>query len=203
MNQHSEVGRRVSLNKLYRAYAEDISFQHMLRRASGVVPGIGPTFAPLMFVGEAPGATEDKKRKPFVGASGKFLDEMLDSVELHREDVFITNTVKIRPTDDGGFNRTPSEQEVRCSVPYLRKEHSILGRPPIVTLGRPALTAAMDMDRSLLKFPIRPKHGVWTWLGEYLVLPLYHPAYGIYQRRNQPMMIEQFRAVLSPPKGPL
>lgn len=203
MNLHSEVGRRVALNRLYRKYGEDVAFQHMLGRASGVVPGNGPTFAPLMFVGEAPGANEDKKRIPFIGASGQFLNEMLESVGLHREDVFVTNTVKIRPTDEGRRNRTPSEQEIRCSIPYLREEHSLLGRPPLVVLGRPALKAAMMLDRSLLSMPLKPPHGQWAWIGEYLVLPLYHPAYGLYQHKNKPIMFEQFKAVLKPPKGPL
>lgn len=79
------------------------------------VPGEGDPEADIMFVGEAPGAQEDREGRPFVGASGKFLGEMLESIGLTREQVFITNIVKFRPPD----NRDPSKEEIKACLPYL------------------------------------------------------------------------------------
>lgn len=204
VNLGSEVGRRIALNKLNRAYGQDSNFAHMLERAQGVVPGDGPVAPPLMFVGEAPGRAEDKQRKPFVGASGKFLNELLESVGLKRESVYITNAVKIRPVNERGGNRPPTDEELHASIPYLRREHSLLDRPPIVMLGKHAKHAAVRLDRRALQLPtLGGSIGEWFWMGEYPMLPLYHPAYGIYQQANRPMMFEQFKAVLHPPKEPL
>lgn len=204
VNLGSDTGRRLALNKLAYAYGQDPNFVHMLEKASGVVPGEGPTAPPLMFVGEAPGRTEDKQRKPFVGASGRFLNELLESVGMAREMVWITNAVKIRPVNERGGNRPPTEQELAMSVPYIRKEHSILGRPPIVMLGKHARAATERLDRRALALPkLGVNMGEWFWMGEYPMLPLYHPAFGLYQNANKPMMFEQFKAVLHPPRSPL
>lgn len=189
----SEAGRRVLLRRLYAQYASDRAFATVRAEAGGVmVPGDGPVRPRLMFIGEAPGAREAKLRRPFVGASGQLLDEMLGSVGLSREDVFVTNVVKYRPK----ANRDPNDAEVHAAYPYLKAEHRILGRPPMVVLGRHARNA---LTGELAGHPI----GEWIWMQGpvhgYPLLPLHHPAYGIYQRANRPMMFEQFRAVLEPP----
>jgi DNA polymerase len=151
-----------------------------------------------MFVGEAPGRTEAKLRRPFAGASGKMLDELLVSVGILRTDIFITNAVKYRPTDERGNNRPPNPAELLASIPYLRREHGLLGRPPIVMLGK---HARQTVEHGY-QLPEGLVIGQWFWMkadGGFPVLPLYHPAYGIYQRSNRPIMFEQFRAVLTPP----
>jgi uracil-DNA glycosylase family 4 len=144
-----------------------------------------------MFIGEAPGAREAKLRKPFVGLSGEFLNEMLASVGIERSEVFITNVVKYRPLS----NRDPEDAEVWAGIPYLRMEHRILGRPPMVFLGRHARNT---LTGQLKGHPV----GKWFWAemdGGFPVLPLHHPAYGIYQKSNRPMMMQQFQAVLRVP----
>ncbi len=194
----TEAGRRVKLRRCYAEYRKDPAFARVRAEAENtLVPGDGPIRPRLMFIGEAPGRLEAQQRKPFVGASGRLLNEMLESVGLKREDVFITNVVKFRPKD----NRDPTHEEVAASIPWLRREHRVLGLPPIVVLGKHA--------RRTVEWDHRLKHGLiigqWSWMkwdGGFPVLPLYHPAYGIYQRANRPMMFEQFKAVLTPPKSP-
>lgn len=188
----SEAGRRILMRRLYMKYAEDRAFMRVRSEADGVmVPGDGPIRPRLMFVGEAPGAREAKLRRPFVGASGELLGDMLKSVFIARSEVFVTNVVKYRPLG----NRDPSEEEVYAGLPYLRREHRILGRPPMVLLGKHAKNT---LGGALNGWPV----GKWFWMeadGGFPVLPLHHPAYGIYQRSHRPMMFQQFRAVLEPP----
>jgi len=187
----SEAGRRLLLRRLYAKYETDTAFARVRSESGGVlVPGDGPMTPRLMFIGEAPGAREAKLRKPFVGASGNFLNEMLASVGIDRSEVFITNVVKYRPRD----NRDPENHEVYAGIPYLRKEHALLGSPPMVVLGRHAKNT---LGGEMAGWPI----GKWFWFGRTPVLPLHHPAYGLYQSRNRPMMFEQFKAVLEVPVG--
>lgn len=188
----SQAGRRTLLRRLYRRYEQDPAFARVRAEAGGVlVPGDGPINPRLAFVGESPGAREHKLRKPFVGASGKFLGEMLASVGLTRENVFITNVVKYRPRN----NRDPETAEVHAGIPYLRQELRLLGHPPLVMLGKHARDT---LEGELDGWPL----GKWMWVswdGGFPVLPLHHPAYGLYQRANRPKMFEQFQAVVSPP----
>lgn len=198
MNRASEAGRRVLLHRLYRRYAEDTAFSVLRQGANPLVPGTGSLFPRLFFIGEAPGRLEQKQRTPFVGASGNLLNEMLESVGIAREEVWITNTVKYRPTE-GKSNRSPTDTEVHASLPYLRAEHRLLGLPPLVALGKHAKRVA-ERD---YKLPHGLVIGKWFWMNDgYPILPLYHPAYGIYQRANRPIMFEQFKAVLAPPAHP-
>ena len=191
----SEAGLRVQLRRLYADYARDRRLTKVRAEAGDVlVPGDGPVRPRLFFVGEAPGAHEAAQRRPFVGASGALLNEMLVSVGIERSEVFITNVVKYRPKD----NRDPDDSEIIAGMRYLRQEHRILGCPPMVVLGKHARKSA--------EWGYRLPHGLvigeWSWMGGdggFPVLPLYHPAYGIYQRSNRPVMFEQFKAVLNPP----
>jgi len=206
----TEVGRRTLLNRLYAEYADDPAFAHMLPHTNGVVPGDGPTRPRLVFVGEAPGSHEDKQRKPFVGASGRFLDKLLASVKLSREEIFITNTVKIRPVvlrgKVGSGNRPPTEEEKLASIPYLRREMRLLGYPPIVVLGKHAKGAMARLPErgyDLGDPALAMKLGEWNTVLGVPMLPLHHPAYGIYQQANQPMMFDMFKKVLEAPGGRL
>jgi len=197
------VGRRTMLRRLYATYAEDDAFAVLRAGARAVVHGDGSTAPRLMFVGEAPGRHEDKAGKPFIGASGRFLDEMLCSVNLNREEVFITNAVKYRPVAPGtNRNRPPTDREVFASIWYLRKEHAILGSPPMVLLGKHARHAAARLDQRSLRLgapELHMKLGEWTTTLGVPMLPLYHPAYAIYQQANRPLLLDMFKAVLTPP----
>lgn len=205
VNLASETGRRVALNRLYAAYGADPAFTHPLTHARRVVKGEGPTFPRLVFIGEAPGANEDRQGKPFIGASGRLLNEMLASVGIRRDEVFITNTVKIRPTNSNGGNRPPTDEEKAASIPYLRKELRILGYPPLVVLGKHAQGAMAHVSPAGTRLgdqSLGMKIGEWTTALGMPMLPLHHPAYGLYQRANRPMMFEMFKAVLTPPEMP-
>ncbi len=100
--------------------------------ATSFVPGEGNPDAQILFVGEAPGLNEDKQGRPFVGAAGKFLDEMLKSIGLERSDVFITNIVKQRPPE----NSDPTPEEIAAHWPLLQKQIEIINPKIIVMLGR-------------------------------------------------------------------
>lgn len=187
---------RVALNRLYADYADEPRLAHMRAAGSHVVPGTGAIRPRYLFIGEAPGRNEERLRIPFIGASGRFLDEMLRSVNILRTDIFITNYVKYRPVDENKRNRAPTEAEGLASIPYLRREWRILGRPPVVLLGKHARNAAAKLPERMYLPTAKATVGEWFWLGEMACLPLHHPAFGLYQQKNRPMMFEQFRAVL-------
>ena len=193
VNDRSAPGRRILLGRLNARMAEEPAWAGIRATGANFVPGDGPTFPRLMFVGEAPGKQEDKARRPFVGASGRLLTEMLESVGLRREDVYITNVVKYRPDK---FNRDPTDEERHAGLGWLRKEHRIIGRPPIVLLGKHARNYLTGV---LAGHPV----GKWLWMqwdGGYPVLPLHHPARALYQASMRPLLFDQFKAVLAPPQ---
>ena len=133
------------------------------------VPGSGSANARILIIGEGPGFNEDQQGLPFIGRSGKLLDELLAAVPIVRDDVFITNVVKCRPPD----NRDPLPDEVIACRPYLKRQMELLDPRVIVTLGR----------HSLLRFypegKISKDHGkILRWEGR-ILFPLYHPAAGL------------------------
>lgn len=133
------------------------------------VPGSGSANAGILIIGEGPGFNEDQQGLPFVGRSGKLLDELLAAVPLAREDVFITNVVKCRPPD----NRDPLPHEVIACRPYLERQIELLDPRVLVTLGRHSLL------RFYPKGKISKDHGkILEWEGRVL-FPLYHPAAGL------------------------
>ena len=153
-----------------------------------LVLGEGWEDAPvLMLVGEAPGETEVLKRRPFVGKAGKNLDEFLTLARLNREDIFVTNTVKIRPTEKGPTgrtrNRAPNKEELSLFVPWLMKEIQAVRPKALVTLGNVPLKALTDG-----KTTVGDCHG--QWLDSRAGVPLfalYHPASIIYRRALAPV----------------
>ena len=147
------------------------------------VPGEGPTHAEIMFIGEGPGANEDKQGRPFVGASGKFLDELLAQAGVTRADVFITNVVKCRPPG----NRDPQPIEVEtCTSNYLDNQIKIVNPSIIVTLGRHSL------NKFLPGAKITEIHGQMQKVGKYFVIPMFHPAAALHQERFKPLLLEDF-----------
>jgi uracil-DNA glycosylase family 4 len=147
------------------------------------VPGEGPTHAEIMFIGEAPGASEDKQGRPFVGASGRLLNELLAQAGVTREDVWIANVVKCRPPG----NRDPKPIEVEtCTTNYLDNQIKIVNPSIIVTLGRHSL------NKFLPGAKITEIHGQMQKVGKYFVIPMFHPAAALHQERFKPMLLEDF-----------
>ncbi|MBR2593753.1 MAG: uracil-DNA glycosylase [Firmicutes bacterium] len=138
--------------------------------------------AKILLLGEAPGAKEVETGRPFAGSAGKNLDEFLSILGLRREDIYITNTVKIRPCrvnekTGRAVNRPPTKAEISAFSEVLRKEISAVSPEIIVTLGNTALQAVSGDDRK-----IGDCHGQVFRNGEFLIFPLYHPAAVIYRR---------------------
>lgn len=134
---------------------------------SNLVFGEGDCNVRIMFIGEAPGYFEDKQKRPFVGRAGQLLNKLIEEkLNLKREDVYITNIVKRRPPQ----NRDPLEEEIEKYKPYLTEEIKIINPPIIATLGR------FSMSYFLPQGKISSDHGKIFWLGEKVVMPLYHPA---------------------------
>jgi len=139
------------------------------------VPGDGSYDAKILFIGEGPGKAEDLQGKPFVGAAGKLLNKLLESIGLKREDVFITNVVKCRPPE----NRDPLPEEVDDCWPYLDAQVNLIKPDIIVTLGR------HSMERFLPGLKISEAHGqAKTIQGKFseqqIIFPMYHPAAALY-----------------------
>lgn len=152
------------------------------------VPGEGNSNAEIMFIGEAPGANEDKTGVPFCGAAGKFLEEMLAEISLKREDIFITNTVKCRPPG----NRDPEESEKNiCTRICLDRQIEIIDPKIIVCLGRHAASYMIPGMPS-----ISESHGhVYKRPNGRLYLPLYHPAAALYNGSLRETLKEDFKKI--------
>lgn len=155
-----------------------------------VVPGEGPASAEIMFIGEGPGKKEDKLGRPFVGAAGKFLDEMLSIINLKREDVYIANVVKCRPPG----NRDPLPQEAAACWPWLLEQIKIIQPKLIVTLGR------HSMERFLPGQRISQVHGKAMRreiddIGKQVFYTLYHPAAALYNGSMREILIKDFRRI--------
>jgi uracil-DNA glycosylase family 4 len=147
------------------------------------VPGEGPTHAEIMFIGEGPGANEDKQGRPFVGAAGKFLDQLLAQADVTRADVWITNIVKCRPPG----NRDPQMIEIEtCTSNYLENQIKIVNPSIIVTLGR------HSMSRFFPAAKITQIHGQMQKVGKRFIIPMFHPAAALHQDRFKPMLLEDF-----------
>lgn len=144
------------------------ALQHSRENA---VPGEGPATADIMFIGEGPGFHENQQGRPFVGAAGRFLDELLASINLKRADVFITNVVKCRPPG----NRDPEADELAACSEYLERQIQAINPKVIVTLGR------FSMARYLPNARISSVHGKPVTVKGRLIVPMYHPAAALHQ----------------------
>jgi DNA polymerase len=135
-------------------------------KKANLVFGEGNPNSEILFIGEAPGFHEDEQKRPFVGRSGQLLNVMIESIGWKREDVYITNIVKRRPPD----NRDPLPEEIVSYSPYLMKQVEIINPKIIATLGRFSMNFFMPAGK------ISRDQGKIFWLGERLIMPLYHPA---------------------------
>lgn len=155
-----------------------------------VVPGAGNPAADILFIGEAPGAEEDKQGLPFVGAAGKFLNQMLETINLKREDVFIANVLKCRPP----ANRDPLPEEVAACWPWLLEQIKSIKPKLIVLLGRHA------MERFLPNQKISQIHGTALRreipvIGKQVFYALYHPAAALYQGSLRETLLKDFKII--------
>lgn len=161
----------------------------LAKNATNLVMGVGNADADIMFIGEAPGKNEDLQGEPFVGAAGKFLDEMLGLVGMKREDVYITNIVKYRPPN----NRDPLPDEKKAFWPFLLKEIHVIQPKIIATLGR------HSMEYFLPDMKISSIHGQPKRIGlgsdKVVILPLFHPAAALYNSSMRETLIGDFQAV--------
>lgn len=153
---------------------------HFSRKNS--VPGSGPSNAEIMFIGEGPGFHENEQGKPFVGAAGKFLDELLKTVGLSRGKVFITNVVKCRPPG----NRDPQAEELQACDGYLERQIQAINPKVIVTLGR------FSMQKFLPNAKVSENHGQAVRVRGRLVAPFYHPAAALHQPSLRPTLEADF-----------
>lgn len=153
--------------------------------ATQLVFGDGNPDAEIIFVGEAPGKNEDQQGIPFVGAAGKFLNEMLGLIGLNREDIYITNIVKYRPPN----NRDPLPEEKSVFLPFLQEQVSIIKPKMIVTLGR------HSMECFLPGLKISQVHGQPKRKDGQVYLPLFHPAAALYNGGMRQTLIDDFMAI--------
>ena len=159
-------------------------------QATQFVPGDGNPAAEVVFIGEAPGKQEDIQGKPFVGAAGKFLSEMLESIGMKREDIYITNIVKYRPPN----NRDPLPEEKEACKDWLSEELTAIQPKLIVFLGRHSMNHFFPTEKISMvhgKMLVRHINGVPT---KYF-LPLYHPAAALYNGGLRKELFEDFKKI--------
>lgn len=147
------------------------------------VPGEGPLDADVLFIGEAPGMNEDKQGRPFVGAAGKFLGELLAAAGLSRPEVYICNVLKCRPPS----NRDPQPDEIEACRDYLDEQIELIDPLVIVTLGR------FSMARFFPQHRIGAVHGRWKDMDGRFFVPMYHPAAALHQASLRETILDDFR----------
>jgi len=155
--------------------------------ATNDVPGEGNPDAEVLFVGEGPGKDEDEQGRPFVGAAGKFLTELIESVGWTRGDVFIANLIKHRPPG----NRDPLPEEIAEYTPWLDEQIKIIQPKLIATLGRYSMAYYLGDGLSITKVHGQPKRNK----AGLVVMPMYHPAAALYRGDLRPVLKEDFMKI--------
>jgi len=170
------------LDAIRQQIIDDKVCPELAKQATQLVFGEGSPDASVVFIGEAPGKNEDLQGRPFVGAAGKFLDEMLRMIGLKREDVYITNIVKYRPPN----NRDPATDEKSAFLPYLRQQIAIIKPKIVATLGRHSLNCFLP------ELSISQVHGQPKRFKGQVYLPLFHPAAALYNSSMKQTLIDDF-----------
>ncbi|ADD07931.1 type-4 uracil-DNA glycosylase [Candidatus Aciduliprofundum boonei] len=163
----------------------------LYKTRKNAVPGEGGFQRRIMFVGEAPGRREDELGRPFVGAAGKFLDELLASIGLSRKDVYITNIVKCRPPG----NRDPTDEEIKLCSPYLDRQIAIMKPRIICPLGR--FSAKYILEKFGFEMGKISKIQGKVFEGNILILPMYHPAAALYHQNLKSELYKSFEVLKS------
>lgn len=198
----AETKRRHDLMKQIKDEVIDLKESPLCKERikNGVHPviGEGSHFAKIMFIGEAPGKNEAQTGRPFCGASGRILDQLLASINLPRQSVYVTNIVKDRPTD----NRDPLPDEIALYAPFLDRQIEIIQPRVIATLGRFSMVYIMKkfgLDSVL--GPISQMHGkvfeaaVPFCDGKMNIVPLYHPAVALYNGGTKTELMKDFEVL--------
>lgn len=166
----------------------------LAKQATQLVFGSGNPSAKVVFIGEAPGKNEDLKGLPFVGAAGKFLDEMLASIGMKREDIYITNIVKYRPPS----NRDPLPEEKTAFLPYLQAQLDIIQPAIVITLGRHSTNCFLP-DLQISKVHGQPKRIKVQFMGDevtrLVIMPLFHPAAALYNGSMRQTLLDDFARI--------
>jgi uracil-DNA glycosylase family 4 len=179
------VDKSAELAKVAAAMEADNVTPELRATATQIVPGAGNPDAQVLFIGEAPGANEDRLGIPFVGAAGKFFDTMLAGIGLQRDDIFITNILKYRPPG----NRDPLPQEITASIPYLKRQIAIIEPQLVAFLGRHSMSVFLP------ELKISQAHGKPVRKDGQVYLPLYHPAAGLYNPGMRDALIQDFQLI--------
>lgn len=177
--------KQTQLDAVAEQISKDKVCPDLAEQATQLVFGAGSPDAEIVFIGEAPGKNEDLQGEPFVGAAGKFLNEMLAMIGLERKDIYITNIVKYRPPN----NRDPLPDEKVAFLPYLQQQLDIIKPKLIVLLGR------HSMDALLPGLKISQVHGQPKRLNGQVYLPLFHPAAALYNGELKQTLIDDFARI--------
>jgi DNA polymerase len=188
--------KKAKLEKIRQEILKDNICPELAVSATQLVFGDGNASSGIVFIGEAPGKNEDQQGVPFVGAAGKFLNEMLAMINLKREDVYITNIVKYRPPN----NRDPLPEEKKAFLPYLQSQLEVIQPDIVVTLGKHATNCFLP-DLQISKIHGQPKR-VRLSLRKNLkdslqvvILPLFHPAAALYNGAMRQTLIDDFAKI--------
>lgn len=177
--------KQQQLDAVKQALLGDDPLPELREGATQLVFGGGNPDADVVLIGEAPGKQEDLRGLPFVGAAGKFLDEMLEMIGLKRSDIYITNIVKYRPPN----NRDPHPDEKQVFLPYLESQLEVIQPVLTVTLGRHSLNCFLP-DLSISQVHGQPKR----YKGR-VYLPLFHPAAALYNSSMRQTLIDDFALI--------
>jgi len=180
------VDKYAELDKVRQAIIDNNVCPELAAQATNLVMGDGNVDAEIVFIGEAPGKNEDEQGLPFVGAAGKFLNEMLAQAGLVRSDVYITNIVKYRPPN----NRDPLPEEKKAFWPYLLKQLQIIQPKVVVTLGRHSMEYFLP-DMKISQIHGQPKR-IQFGDEKLVIVPLYHPAAALYNGSMRQTLIDDF-----------
>lgn len=177
--------KQQKLDEIKAQIVTDNICEDLAKQATNMVFGEGPADADLVFIGEAPGKNEDLQGRPFVGAAGRFLEEMLKMIGLKREEVYITNIVKYRPPN----NRDPFPEEKEAFLPYLQAQLDTIKPKLTITLGRHSLNCFLpDLQISVVHGQPKRFHGQ-------VFLPLFHPAAALYNGSMKQTLIDDFAKI--------
>ncbi len=152
---------------------------------NNTVPGEGPEHAEIMLIGEAPGFHEDRQGRPFVGAAGNLLDELLAGINLKRDQIYICNVLKCRPPQ----NRDPQPDEMEACKAYLDQQIALINPKVIITISRFAMT------RWFVDKKISEIHGKPRKIGDLVILPMYHPAAALHQPSLRSVLADDFKKI--------
>lgn len=182
----AKINKQVELDKLCKQIIDDKICPELAAQATQLVFGDGSPDAEAVFIGEAPGKHEDQQGLPFVGAAGKFLNEMLAGIGLARKDIYITNIVKYRPPN----NRDPLPAEKKAFLPFLKRQLEIIKPKLVVTLGRHSMEVLLPPGLTISQCHGQPKR-----FGGQVYVPLFHPAAALYNGGMRQTLIDDFNKI--------